>query len=101
MATASIPQNAVVLADVESFFDALPAKRRTRRSRAEIYAPSDTKPELENYAPSADPAIVIELDAEAQIQLPVLLFQLGRTRNDVVAQVVTAKIYDLLGLKLE
>lgn len=38
-----------LLSAVESFFAELPAKRRGRRTRAEIDAPIDDTPEAENY----------------------------------------------------
>lgn len=96
MATSSVSYNpAAILGEVESFFDSLPAKRR--RARVEVC----DEPETENYAPEPEPTITIELDRAALEQLPVLLFQLGRARSDVVAQVVTLKIYRLLGLELD
>lgn len=102
MATTSLPQDPIaILADVEIYISELPAKRRGRRTRAEIDAPYDVTPELENYGPEPEPTITIELDADVLTQLPVLLRQLSQARSDVVARVVTAKIYDLLGLELE
>lgn len=50
MTTNSLPQDPTeILAGVESFFDELPAKRRGRRTHAEINAPQDDAPESENY----------------------------------------------------
>ncbi len=94
MAATSLPQDpAVILSDVESFFDALPAKRR--RARIE----PDQSPESENYGPEPKPSILIELDAYALTRLPVLLQQLGQTRSAYVADLVMAQIFALLGLK--
>lgn len=91
----SLPQSAAILGDVESFFDSLPAKRR--RTRVEVC----DEPETENYGAAPEPTITIEMDGAALEQLPVLLFQLGRARNDASAQFITAKIYRLLGLELD
>ncbi len=99
MAVTSLPQDPTgILADVESFFDALPAKKQ-RRTSAQVQI--DQAPEVENYGPPVASPIVIELDADALTELPWLLHRLGRARNDAVAQIITAKIYDLLGLELE
>lgn len=102
MTTTSLPHDpTAILSEVESFFDTLPEKRRGRRTRAEIDADYDITPEVENYGPAVEPPIVIELDADALERLTALLFQLGRARSDVVAQVITTKILDLLDLELE
>lgn len=101
MTNQSLPQSAVILADVEQFFDALPEKRRRKRTRAEIDADYDTTPEVENYGPPVEPPTIIELDADALARLPALLIQLGKARSDVVAQTITLKILDLLGLELD
>lgn len=100
MATNSVSPIDVVSA-VEEYLDTLPAKRRGRRTRAEIDAPYDITPETENYGPEPEPTITIELNSDALTRLPVLLRQLSQARSDVVARVVTAKIYDLLGLELD
>lgn len=95
----SLPQDPTgILAEVEQFFDALPPKKQ-RRTSAQVQI--DQAPEIENYGPPAVPSITIELDADAQTELPWLLHRLGRARNDAVAQIITAKIYDLLGLELD
>lgn len=102
MTTSSLPQSAAaILSEVESFFDALPEKRRRKRTRAEINAAYDTTPERENYGPEPEPTITIELDDDAQVQLPKLLSQLGQARGHAVARVIEAKIYDLLGLEVD
>lgn len=101
MATNSLPQPSAVVEAVEAYIDALPEKRRGRRTRAEIDAPYDITPETENYGPEPEPAITIELDDDAQVQLPKLLSQLGRARSDAAARVIEAKIYDLLGLEVK
>jgi len=102
MAVTSLPQDPTgILAEVESFFDALPAKKQ-RRTSAQVKI--DQAPESENYSPVTEvtpSSITIELDADALTELPWLLHRLGRARNDAVAQIITAKIYDLLGLELE
>ena len=61
MATSSLPHPAAILADVESFFDALPAKRR--RSRLDL----DITPEIENYGATNTPKVVVtcELNRDA------------------------------------
>jgi len=100
MATNSVSPIDVVSA-VEEYLDSLPAKRRGRRTRAEIDAPCDITPEFENYAPAVEPPIIIELDDAAQVRLPVLLHQLGQARSTALAAVIITKIYDLLGLELE
>jgi hypothetical protein len=94
----SLPQPSEVVEAVEEFFDALPPKKQ-RRTRSQIQI--DQAPESENYGLPVAPPIVIELDADAQTELPWLLHRLGRARNDAVAQIITAKIYDLLGVELE
>lgn len=102
MTTTSLPHDsAAILSDVEFFFDSLPEKRRGRRTRAEIDAPYDITPELENYGPEPEPTITIELDADALKKLPALLRQLSQARSDVMAGIVITKILDLLGLELE
>lgn len=102
MTNQSLPQSAVILAEVEQFFDTLPEKRRRKRTRAEINAGYDTTPEIENYAvATAEPTITIELDDVARAVLPVLLGQLGEARTTATAQLITAKIYALLGLKVD
>lgn len=96
MAVTSLPQDpAGIIAEVELFFDSLPAKRRGRRTRAEIDAPVDDSAEAENYAPTdAAP----EHDPAALAEFKALLRQLGKARSDVVAEIVIAKIYRLLDL---
>lgn len=103
MTTTSLPHDpTTILSGVESFFDALPATRRRKRTHAEIYGPQDDAPETENYATAtANPIITIELDDVAQAVLPVLLGQLGEARSVATVQLITAKIYQLLGLKVE
>lgn len=102
MTTPILPQDpAAILADVESFFDSLPEKRRGRRTRAEIDAPYDITPELENYGPEPEPTITIELDADALEELPKLLYQLAKSRSDAASAIIAGRIYALLGLELE
>lgn len=104
MTTTSLPlpqDSADILTDVEFFFDSLPAKRRGRRTRAEIDAPYDITPECENYGPEAEPSVTIELDADALKRLPALLRALGLARSDKAARVTILEILDLLGLELE
>ena len=103
MATSSLPHDpTAILSEVESFFDALPEKRRRKRTHAEIYGPQDDTSETENYATVATkPAITIELDDVAHAVLPVLLGQLGEARSVATAQLITAKIYQVLGLEVE
>lgn len=48
MTTNSLSQSDVILTDVEAFFEALPEKRRRKRTHEEIYNP-DQSPESENY----------------------------------------------------
>lgn len=101
MTTTSLPQDSSsILADVEAYISELPEKRRRKRTHAEIYEP-DQAPESENYGPEPVPTITIELDDAALTALPVLLHQLGQTRSAYIADLVTAKILDLLGLKLD
>ncbi len=90
-----------ILASVEEYFDALPATRRRRRTRAEINADYDITPEGENYGEPIEPPIVIELDADAQAELLWMLGRLGRAKNDAVARMLIVKVLDVLGLKLE
>jgi hypothetical protein len=102
MTTPILPQDpTVILADVESFFDSLPEKRRGRRTRAEIDAPVDITPELENYGEPPAPTIAIELDADALEELPKLLYQLAKSRSDAASAIIAGRIYALLGLELE
>lgn len=98
MTANSLPQPSELVEAVEEFIDALPPKKQ-RRTSAQVQI--DQAPEIENYGPPVAPSITIELDADAQTELPWLLHRLGRARNDAVAQIITAKIYDLLGLELE
>lgn len=99
MTNHSLPHDpTAILTAVESFIDTLPPKKR-RRTGAEIEA--DSAPETENYAPEADPPIIIELDAVAQAALPILLFKLGRARNDAESAPIAARIYELLDLELK
>lgn len=86
-----------IVAEVEAYIAELPGKRRGRRTRAEIDAPYDTTPELENYT-TYD---ANEPDSEALAQFRTLLRQLGQARNDVIAQAIIKKIYRLLGLEPE
>ena len=102
MTTTSLPQDpAAIVSEVESFFDSLPAKRRGRRTRAEIDAGYDLSPELENYGPEPDPPVIIELDADALARLSKLLRALGLARHDRAARVTILEILDLLGLEAE
>jgi hypothetical protein len=80
----SLPQSAEILSEVEAFIDSLPAKRR-RRTKAEVETPS----------------VALELNHDAQVKLHKLLQQLGRARSDVIAQLITMKIYALLGMALD
>lgn len=100
MTNRSLPQPAELVEAVEAYISELPEKRRRKRTREEIYNP-DLSFEDENYGPEPKTAIVCELDDAAQIALPKLLFQLGKARSDAMAQIITAKIYDLLGLEVE
>ncbi len=97
MTPTSLPQDpAGIIADVESFFDSLPEKRRRKRTHAEIYEPDQT-PESENYVTGSEP----EPDSEALAEFRRLLRQLRQALSDVVAEVITAKIYKLLDLPLD
>lgn len=101
MTTQSLPHDpTAILAGVEAFIDALPATRRRKRTQAEIYEP-DQRPETENYEPEPEPTVTIELNEAALVRLPVLLAELAQTRSTAMAQLVTLKIYRLLGLELE
>jgi len=77
MTANSLPQSAVVLAEVEAFIDSLPAKRSRKRAKSENNTPADTTPTLEHAA---------------LVELHLLLWQLGRAQN------VTTKIYNMVGL---
>lgn len=105
MTTQSLPHDpTAILTAVESFFDALPEKRRRKRTHAEIYGPQDDTPETENYTTAtaaAESTITIELDGVAQAVLPVLLGQSGEARSTAMVQFLTLKIYELLGLKVD
>jgi len=83
----SLPQPSTVVEAVEAFFDSLPATRRRR-----IVTEPDTTPESENYTIANEP------DNAALVEFRRLLRQLGQARSDVVAEIVTVKIYRLLGL---
>ncbi len=102
MTTQSLPQDpTAILTSVESFFEALPAKRQ-RRAKAKVYALVDDAPETENYG--VDPAhtsITCELNHDAQVSMFLLMRELSRTTNDGDAQVVIAKICALVGLSCE
>lgn len=102
MTIQSLPQDPTeIIASVESFFDALPAKRQ-RRTTAKVRALVDDTPETENYG--VDPAhtsINCELDHDAQVSMFLLMRELSRTTNDGDAQVVIAKICALVGLSCE
>jgi hypothetical protein len=69
-----------ILAGLEAYLDELPAKRRGRRTRAEIDADYDITPEAENYptAPEGG-APVLDIDGtEALAQLVLLARRIDR-----------------------
>ena len=97
MTTTSLPQDSSsIIADVEAYISELPEKRRRKRTHAEIYEPDQT-PEIENYVADSE----LEPDSEALAEFRRLLRQLRQARSDVVAEVITAKIYKLLDLPLD
>lgn len=93
MTANSLPHPAAILADVESFFDSLPATKRRKRTS---YEPDQT-PESENYTDQQ----ATEPDRAALDEFCKLLQQLGQARSDVVAEIIIAKIYRLLDLSLD
>lgn len=93
MTANSLPQSAVIVADVESFFDSLPAKRRRKRIASE----PDQTTESENYTDQQVP----EAEHAALDEFRKLLRQLGQARSDVVAEILIAKIFRLLDLPLD
>ena len=98
MTNRSLPQPAAVVEAVEEFIDALPAKRRGRRTRAEIDAPIDDAPESENYGPPTPAPIVCVLDSNTQVELIVLLYRLNTSRNDATTKAAFEEICALVGL---
>lgn len=95
MAISSLPQDtAAIVNEVELFFDSLPLTRR-RRSVSEI----DDAPENENYITVAEPLAPREPDNATLDEFRRLLRQLGQARSDVLAEVITVKIYRMLGLE--
>lgn len=89
-----------VLADVESFLDVLPKRRRTR---AEIDESDDLAPETENYG-GIDPAAVsirCDLTHEDQITLILALWELGRARTEDERGTICRKIWAMVGLSCD